>query len=59
MHPKMEKFLVDVNLHIDNLEMGDGSSEKTSYGEASPAASSAPTFLKMANAAAAKQVHHL
>jgi hypothetical protein len=38
---------------------GDGSSEKMSYGEASLAASSAPTFLEMANAAAAKQVHHL
>jgi hypothetical protein len=47
MHTKRKKFLAEEKSHIENLEIGSGSSAKTSYGEASPAASSAPTFLEI------------
>lgn len=59
-HPKKEMFLAEVQSHIREMERVFRSSNRTSYPETSHSTSSTtPTFLEVANAVAAKQLHRI
>jgi pentatricopeptide repeat protein len=63
-HAKKEMFLANAQSHVEDMERSNGTgtrrSEKKCHLDTSHGASlAAPTFLEVANAAAAKQLHHL